>query len=269
MRRESTRWWPVALLLAVCATPALAEQAPPAEESKGPVGVVSSKLVEGELPSDDPFSPRWAEAAVATFPTSPQVHWDPRIFNVTVKEIKLRSLHHGQRIVFLLEYADKTENPGDAAAIEFPVGGKAHFAHAQEMAQIESGSVNIWYWKASAGGVTDMNAKGFKTTAPQSQQNVTGKGVWKDGVWRVLFTRDLTDADAEDIQFAPGAFVQIAFAVWDEANFEKGSMKAVTSWWWFVAEPPADRTVYIYTGLVVLIVVGIEAFVVRRVRRTA
>jgi DMSO reductase family type II enzyme heme b subunit len=137
------------------------------------------------------------------------------------------------------------------------------------MAQVDSGSVNIWYWKASAGGVTDMKAKGFKTTAPQPEQNVTGKGVWKDGVWRVIYSRDLTDADGDDIQFVPGAFVQIAFAVWDEANFERGAMKAVTSWWWFVAEPPPDRTVFIYTGLVMLGVIAIEAFVVRRVRRKA
>jgi DMSO reductase family type II enzyme heme b subunit len=170
----------------------------------------------------------------------------------------------------LLEYADPTQNPGDAVAVEFPVGdAKAHFAHAQEMAQVESGEVNIWYKKASDGQPADMNARGFKTlkAQDQSQQNVAGKSVWKDGVWRVVMIRPLTDPGADDVQFTPGKFVQIAFAAWDEGNREQGGMKAVTSWWWFFIEPPPDRMILVYMGLVIVGVVIIEAAVVRRIRR--
>lgn len=264
--RALLRMCVVALLLSISLAGAKAEERVPAgaEES---AGMVPSRLIDGALPTDDPASPLWEEATVVEFPMSPQVHWEPRIFSVTVTSLKVRSLHNGQQVVFLLEYKDPTENPGDAAAIEFPVGDKkSHFAHAQEMAQVEGGRVNIWYWRASR-GVSEMNAKGFGTTAAQTQQNVTGKGVWKDGVWRVAFARDLENNDPDDVQFAPGKFVQIAFAVWDEANQETGSKKAVTSWWWFFAQPPPDRSIWLYTGLVVLGVIAVEVAVIRRVRR--
>jgi len=90
----------------------------------------------------------------------------------------------------LLEYNDPEQGAKDAAAIEFPVGDKkSHFAHAQPMVQVEGGFVNIWYWKGNK--VTDMHAKGFKTLKPHDQQDISGKGVWQDGVWRVVFSRKL------------------------------------------------------------------------------
>ncbi len=256
----------VILVLSISFAGAQAEGQAPAGGT-GSEGMVPSKLIDGALPTDDPSSPRWEEAPVVEFSMSPQVHWDPRIFSVTVKSLKVRSLQNGQQVAILLEYEDPTENPGDAAAIEFPVGDKkSHFAHAQEMLEVESGQLNIWYWRASK-GVSDMNAKGFGTTAAQPQQNVAGKGVWKDGVWRVVFARDLENSDPDDAQLALGKFVQIAFAVWDGGNQEVGSMKAVTSWWWFVAEKPADPKIYIYTVLIVMLVGIIELIVIRRLRR--
>jgi DMSO reductase family type II enzyme heme b subunit len=266
-----------ALAALVCAAGAWAAdepaKAPPeqkkAEEAGAPSGVVTAKLID-QAPPDDPMSPLWEQAPEVQFPMSPQVHWDPRIFNVTVKAMKIRALQNGRQLAVRLEYADPTQDPGDAVAVEFPVGDKkAHFAHAQDMAQVESGEVNIWYKKASDAQPTDMNARGFKTLKAQDQadQNVTGKGVWKDGVWRVTMVRPLTDSGADDRQFTPGQFVQIAFAAWDEKNREQGAMKAVTSWWWFFVEPPPNRMILVYTGLVIVGVVIIEAAVVRRIRR--
>jgi len=241
------------------------------EEEKRSTGVVTAKLIH-ESPPIDPSSPLWDQAPEEEFAMSPQVHWDPRIFSVTVKAIKIRALQDGHQLAVRLEYADPIQNPGDAVALEFPVGNKhAHFAHAQQMAQVESGEVNIWYKKASNDQPTDMNAHGFKTlqAQDQAQQNVTGKSVWKDGVWRVTMVRSLTDPYAEDVQFMPGKFVQIAFAAWDEANREQGAQKAVTSWWWFFIEPPPNRMILVYTGLVIIGVVIVEAAVVRRIRRKA
>jgi len=239
------------------------------KEVEATTGVVTAKLIH-EAPPEDPLSPLWDQAPEVEFLMSPQVHWDPRIFNVTVKAIKVRALQNGQQIAIRLEYADPIQNPGDAVAVEFPVGDKkAHFAHAQEMAQVESGEVNIWYKKASNDQPTDMNAHGFKTlkAQDQAQQNVTGKSVWKDGVWRVTMVRSLDDSGVDDVQFKPGKFNQIAFAAWDEANREQGAQKAVTSWWWFFVEPPPNRMILVYVGLVIVGVVIVEAAVVRRIRR--
>jgi DMSO reductase family type II enzyme heme b subunit len=238
---------------------------------------------------------------------------------VTVKSIKVRGVHNTKQIAFLLEYADPTQDPADAAALEFMVGDKkAHFAHGQPMAQVEGGPVNIWYWRNDTSGATDMNAQGFGTLKKQARQDVQAKGVWKDektkvqfkerklnlrkdakgelmkdpktgdplfdeetkvveqdvtGVWRVVFTRALTTTDPNDAQFQLGTFPNIAFAVWDGKKLESGdlkesgSQKAVSSWWYFNAEPPPNYSIYLYGLIAVVVAAGVEYVIIRKVRK--
>ncbi len=228
--------------------------------------VVFAKLVEGPLPTEDLVSPLWQQARAVEFPLSAQVHWEPRIFSVTAKSVKVRALHNGEDLAILIEYQDPTKGDDDAAAVQFPVGDeKAHFAHAQRMLQMESGSVNIWHWKE--GEVGDLNAKGFGNLRAQDRQDVTGFGVWNDGVWRVVFQRKLQTDDEKDAQIIPGEFLQIAFAIWDSDNGETGSKKAVSSWWYFRAEPPADPTVWIYSLIAVAGAALFEVVLIKRLKK--
>ncbi len=93
------------------------------------------------------------------------------------------------------------------------------------------------------------------------------------GVWRVVFTRALTTADANDAQFQPGTFPNIAFAVWDGRKLESGdvkesgSQKAVSSWWYFNAEPPADYSIYLYGLVAIVLAGGVEFVIIRKVRK--
>jgi DMSO reductase family type II enzyme heme b subunit len=178
---------------------------------------VRATLVTGGLPLDDPNAAAWSGAVPATFPMSPQVHWPNRIQEVTVKDVAVRALHDGKQVAFLLEYRDPSQDPDDAAAFEFMVGDKkAHFAHGQPMLQVEGGPVNIWFWKNKTDKATDMTAKGFGTLKPQTHQDVKAKGIYANGTWKVVFSRNLsTDHPEEDVQITPGQFISIAFAVWD------------------------------------------------------
>src|SRR2546426_2601589 len=280
---------------------------------------VRADLVKGALPAEDPTAAAWNTAPRSEFPLSPQVHWPTRIGEVTVKSVTVRALHDGRHLAILLEYADPSKDPHDAAALEFMVGDKkAHFAHGQPMAQVEGGPVNIWYWKNVSAKVLDMNAQGFGTLKVQAQQDVQAKGVWKDektkvrfkerklnlrkdakgelmkdpktgdplfdeetkvveqdvtGVWRVVFIRALTTSDPNDAQFQPGTFPNIAFAVWDGKKLgsgdlkESGSQKAVTSWWYFNAEPPTNYAIYLYGLIAVVVAAGGEYVIVRKVQK--
>ncbi len=302
----------LALMAAVVAflwgTPALSQE----------TVVVRVKLIQGEVPTD-PMAPIWHTIPATEFPVSPQVHWQKRIGSVTVKSITVRGVHNTKQIAFMLEYADPTQDPADAAALEFMVGDKkAHFAHGQPMAQVEGGPVNIWYWRNDTPGAADMNAQGFGTLKKQAQLDVQAKGVWKDentkvrfkerklnlrkdakgelmkdpktgeplfdeetkvieqdatGVWRVVFTRALTTTDPNDAQFQPGTFPNIAFAVWDGKKLESGdlkesgSQKAVSSWWYFNAEPPTDYAIYLYGLIAVVVAAGVEFVIIRKVKK--
>jgi DMSO reductase family type II enzyme heme b subunit len=236
---------------------------------------VSAPMVKGALPVDDPNAAVWSSATLARFPMSPQVHWPNRILEATVRDLNVRALHDGTNVAILLEYTDPTEDPDDAAAIQFMVGDKkAHFAHGQPMAQVEGGPVNIWFWKNKDGKALDMNAKGFGTLKVQTHQDVKAKGAYANGTWKVVFTRPLSTEHAdEDTQIAQGGFVNIAFAVWDGKKDasgelkEKGSQKAVSSWWYFRAEAPPDYSGYYYALLAVGLALGFQFVLIRKLKK--
>lgn len=236
---------------------------------------VRAALIEGAVPADDPAAAAWAQAPVGTFPLSPQVHWPDRIGEVTATAVTVRALHDGTRLAVRLDYADPTQDPDDAAALEFMVGDKkAHFAHGQPMDQVEGGPVNIWNWKHKSAKALDMNAKGFGTLTVQAQQDVTAKGVYRDGTWSVVFSRALATGDAaQDAQITPGKFLSVAFAIWDGRRLEsgelkeKGSQKAVSSWWYFRAEPPPDRSPILFFLLAAGAAVGLELVIIRKLRK--
>ncbi len=56
---------------------------------------VRAVMVKGGLPVDDPDAAVWNSAPQAQFPMSPQVHWQNRIQEATVKDLKVRALHDG------------------------------------------------------------------------------------------------------------------------------------------------------------------------------
>ena len=80
--------------------------------------------------------------------------------------------------------------------------------------------------------IEDANARGFGTfkSQPPSGQNVSGRGVWRDGSWSVVFVRDLKSRDADDVKFAVGQATPVAFAVWDGQNRDRNGRKVVSNW---------------------------------------
>jgi len=83
------------------------------------------------------------------------------------------------------------------------------------------------------------------------ETGLQAKSSYKDGTWRVLFTRSLTTADAEkDLQFAGGKFIPVAFAAWDGSNSEAGSRHTMTTWYWMLMKPAPSSTPLILALLV-------------------
>lgn len=230
--------------------------------------IVLSKRTSDALPTNDPNSPLWEKAPAAVFPMSAQVNWDPRIFTVTVKELKVKSLNNGQEIVFMLEYKDPTQDPTDQAALEFMVGDKkSHFCMAQEMMQVPSGFLDIWTWKGEGNKGIQMKAAGFGTVAPQKKNDLSAKSFWSNGVYKVILSRPLKTDDPDDAELKMGEFRDIAFAVWDGGHQEKGGQKAVTSYYTFKVEAPVDTSIYMYSLIAVIVIAGIEFIVVRNIRK--
>ena len=87
--------------------------------------------------------------------------------------------------------------------------------------------------------VEDANARGFGTFKSQaaSGQNVKGQGIWRDGFWNVLVTRELKSKDADDVKFAVGQFVPVAFAVWNGQQRDRNGRKVISNWYSLILEP--------------------------------
>lgn len=139
------RWLPFGAILAVALGltlhgSALAQQGP---------GITSVRVA--QVPSD-PADAAWQQAPAAEVPLIPQSVELPRLLQVSVSSVSVRSLNDGRSIAFLLEWADKTQDMmasrpdqfRDAAALMFPLGntlpnicmgGAGLLAH-------------LWHWKA-------------------------------------------------------------------------------------------------------------------------
>jgi len=87
--------------------------------------------------------------------------------------------------------------------------------------------------------IEDANARGFGTlqSQPMTGQNVQGKGIWRDGHWNVVFIRELKSAEADDVKFASGKAVPLAFAVWDGDNRDRNGRKVISNWYQLSVEP--------------------------------
>jgi hypothetical protein len=80
--------------------------------------------------------------------------------------------------------------------------------------------------------IEDANAAGFgtMTSQPPHSQNVSGKGIWRDGFWSVLFYRDLRSNDPGDIALEPGATIPVALAIWNGAQRDRNGRKVFSNW---------------------------------------
>jgi DMSO reductase family type II enzyme heme b subunit len=92
--------------------------------------------------------------------------------------------------------------------------------------------------------IEDANARGFGsfTSQPLAQQNVNGKGLWHAGFWNVIFIRDLKTKDADDVKFATGKSVPVAFAIWNGEQHDRNGRKMVSNWYQLILDDGKGKT---------------------------
>lgn len=80
--------------------------------------------------------------------------------------------------------------------------------------------------------VENLVAGGFGslTSLPANQQTVNGYGEWSQGVWRVIFSRQIELDAPGEVNFIPGRTYSIAIAVWDGEFAERNGQKSTSQW---------------------------------------
>jgi hypothetical protein len=75
--------------------------------------------------------------------------------------------------------------------------------------------------------IEDLIAEGFGTLTTAESQQVVGAGEWRDGRWRVLFSRALSPDDPQLATFGAGSATPVAFAVWDGGAGDRNGQKSI------------------------------------------
>ena len=244
----------------------------PEEQPQAAVGdkVLRSQYRDGALPGMNDEG--WNEIQEASyFPLVGQIVIDPRQFNPSIDSVTAKSFYNDNEIAFLFTWDDRTktlpktddetgETVEDALAIQFPVklsegptDPKPYFIWGDKR------PVYLWSWKvAEPSTVTEMNAKGIdKATVQSDQSPIQAEGVYKDGQYQLWVKRSLTTEDRNDVQFAPGVFIPIAFSAWDGLNGDVKTKRAISTWYTFVLDPVPSNRRFVYPPLVALISVGL------------
>jgi hypothetical protein len=96
-------------------------------------------------------------------------------------------------------------------------------------------SVDLWFFDLAAPDPLLFTARGSADISPGDAGNLTGVASYDQGEWSVVFRRPLRPATAG--AFSPGAFMPIAFSVWDGFSRERGNRRGLTAWYSLYVEP--------------------------------
>jgi len=238
--------------------------------------VIKADKLEGDLPAT-PEDPRWEKSVPSTFYLVPQLIAAERYFKPANDTITVRALYNDKMIALLLEWDDRSKSiPGDESAekladapiAEDGVAVQLPVAIPKDMEKPYFGMgdaahpVNIWHWASGTKDAVEriqlLNSRGYKEIEQRDAAGLNAKASYRDGTWKVLFTRSLSTATPEkDLQFAEGKFIPIAFAAWDGSNnSENGSKHTMTTWYWLLLKPATGYQPLIAALLVMLLFVG-------------
>jgi mono/diheme cytochrome c family protein len=154
----------------------------------------------------------------------------------------------------------------DAVAVQFPsevpLGArKPYFIFGDSQS-----SVDLWFFDLAKAEPLRFTGKGSADITPNEAGGVAGVASYDQGEWSIIFKH--ARRPASGAAFTPGAFMPIAFSVWDGFSRERGNRRGLSLWYSLYLEPedvPSPLGPMITTALVIL---GIELAIVGWVRRS-
>jgi hypothetical protein len=125
--------------------------------------------------------------------------------------------------------------------------------------------VDLWFFDLARPDPLQFTGRGSADVAPNDTGDLTGVASYDQGEWSVIFKRPLRPTSGAP--FSPGAFMPIAFSVWDGFSRERGNRRGLTVWYSLYVEPevvPSAVGPMVRTALLIL---AIELVVIGWVRR--
>jgi mono/diheme cytochrome c family protein len=154
----------------------------------------------------------------------------------------------------------------DAVAIQIPSAVPSGARKPYFLFGDSQNSVDLWFFDLAGAEPVQFTGKGSADIAPSDTKDVTAVATYDQGEWSVIFKRPLRPASGA--AFQPGAFMPIAFSVWDGFSRERGNKRGLSLWYSLYVEPedvPSAIGPMITTAAVILAIeLGVIALVRRR-----
>ena len=125
-------------------------------------------------------------------------------------------------------------------------------------------AVDLWFFDLAGANPLQFAGRGSGDVAANDTGDLTGVANYDQGEWSVIFKRPLRAASGAPL--VPGAFMPVAFSVWDGLSRERGNRRGLTAWYSLYVEPevvPSTVGPMVQTALLIL---AIELLVIGWVR---
>ena len=250
--------------------------------------LVIARHVEQEI-ALNPRSALFDAVPPTRLPTVGQVTDPGRLFAPATNAVELRAVYNADVLALqvswhamLAQRAGSNRPDGqdlppedavisDAVAVQLPTilpegPAKPYFLYGDP-----ARSVELAFYDAAVDAATPYAGKGAGSLAPAAAGDaaaVRAKGVFDEGLWRVVFVWPRGGADgAGNARFAEATFVPIALSVWSGTARETGSRRAITSWYPLYIEPPETGAAWVAAATLAAITLIAQLLVVAGVRR--
>ena len=256
--------------------------------------VILARRVEGGLPAA-PDDSAWAGVGEYWFPLVGQIIRKSRLFTPAVTDVRVRAVHNGDSLALRLVWHDRSQSPDprwlgyaqkvlaalnvddaappkaqpwpDQVAVQFPRKIPTGMDRPYFLMGTGSEPVYQWRWRSEPRGAEEGTARGldrWEAQAPAGQE-LGAQAVYERGEWRVVLTRALATSDTtNDLQFAAGRAIPVAFFAWDGSSGEFGSRSAVSAWYYLALGQPTPPRVYVAPVVAIALTLGLGLWMVRR-----
>lgn len=217
----------------------------------------------------------WDSLDYIDIPLAGQLMFATRHFTATLTNVRVRGLYTDSEIAIMLEWDDKVPNKGndglppDAVRLQFPVriissAEKPYFYMGDK-----ENPVKLWYWNASDNFATELIAKGAEKDSiiKQEQEDVAAISRYSDGLYRVIFKRQLETRKEDDVMFTLGKFIPFSVSVYDGQNKEEENKASVSVWYNIILEPSTPLRVYFLPPLASFAVLYIGILFHRKLKK--
>ena len=217
----------------------------------------------------------WNTVDYIDLPVAGQMMFAIRHFSPTMSNVRVKGLYTDSEMALMLEWTDKKPNTGDDGfppdairlqlPIQIPTGAEKPYFYMGD----KKNPVRLWYWNAAEDDASEFIAKGpeEQSISKQEQTDVKAIASYDDGLYRVLFTRQIDSTKKDDIIFTFGKFIPFSVAIFDGLNWEEKNKASVSVWYYLMLKPPTPLEVYILPPLVSFATLGLGILLHRKLTK--